>query len=219
VLALKSAFSTPTCAPNCVEEIDFTYDTSALNDYLDPFFSRFNLPEKTGDKVHYFVIRKNAGGKATLQYKLRRYSEALYPRKFQLGDDFESQTEGTGQVVNSQPHKDMFTKEKLCNWSYTVRFKTSTGGEFDQTFQLPANECSMLVFPENDELPPLPVDFPFAEFAGTVAESLGDQKRGKQSTLERLVMHKLQNIGTTSRTFNAQRACSGPHRRPMCRSR
>ena len=59
--------------------------------------------------IFCFLIQKNSNGNSTLQYKLERYCNALYPQKFQVGDDFESET--VGQVVNSTPHRDEFTKE------------------------------------------------------------------------------------------------------------
>jgi hypothetical protein len=182
VAALRSAFSTPGCVPKCVEEIQYCYDTSSLTDYLDPSFSRFNLHECTGDKCHYFLIRKDSNGNATLQYKLKRYSNALYPRKFQVGDDFETE-ETVGQVVNSTPHRDEFTKEKF--WNYTVRSKCKDGEEMDRDYMLPANDWRILVFPEIQECP-LPDAFPLAAFAGSVEQSLGDQKRGIFATSQKL---------------------------------
>ena len=96
------------------------FNTVILIDHLDANFSRFNLHECTSDKCHYFVIRRNSNGVVTLQYKLKRYSNALYPRKYQTGDDFFFlKMLQVGKVVNSSPHRDDFTKEKL--WNYTVQ--------------------------------------------------------------------------------------------------
>ena len=60
--------------------------------------------------IFCFLIRKKSNGNSTLQYKLKRYCNALYPQKFQVGNDFETE-ETVGQVVNSSPHRDEFTKE------------------------------------------------------------------------------------------------------------
>jgi hypothetical protein len=61
----------------------YCYNLSVLvDDFLDPQLARFDLDESTGDKVHHFIFRKHhTTGKVIMQYKLLRYSVALYPRK------------------------------------------------------------------------------------------------------------------------------------------
>jgi hypothetical protein len=181
--ALLSAFTTPGCIPRCVEEIRYCYDTSTLVDSLDPYLARFNLHESTGDKVHYFLIRKNVNEKATLQYKLRRYSDALYPRKYQLGDEFFTEENEVGQVISSSPHRDPFSKQKF--WNYTVRFKSEHDIAAHRDFLLPADDWTILVFPETNT-PPIPQEFELAAYGGSVSETLGEQKLGVLSILSKL---------------------------------
>lgn len=178
VKALSSAFTTPGCIPKCIEEVSHCYDTSTLLNALDPYLARFNLNECTGDKVHYFVFRRNTSGKATAQYKLRRYSDALYPRKYNVGDNFVTELNDVGQVIDSKPAKDPFTKEKF--WLTTVKF---CGSDVLETFRLPANDCSILMFPHDEDIP---TSFQLADFAGSVDESLGDQKNGINNILAKL---------------------------------
>ena len=110
--ALMEVFSSPGCIPKCIQEVLYCYDTKPIVDSLDSHFARFNLHEKTGDKVHYFVFKHNLEGKCTMQYKLRRYSDALYPRQYQIGDEFFSKTDGFGKVVDSCATKDPFTIQR-----------------------------------------------------------------------------------------------------------
>ena len=76
---LMDCFKMPGCVPRCTEEIKFTFDTKMYSEkFKDPLLSRFDLDEKTGDKVHFFVFRRHVDGKAHMQYKLKRYSNAIY---------------------------------------------------------------------------------------------------------------------------------------------
>ena len=73
-------FKTPGCVSRCTEEIKFTFDTKVLSEkFKDPLLSRFDLDEKTGDKVHFFVFRRHVDGmrKAHIQFKLKCYSNAI----------------------------------------------------------------------------------------------------------------------------------------------
>ena len=65
--------------PQCVEQINYTYDTRILKDLCDKHLVRFAVPEKTGDNVHYFLFKKDNKGNAVLQYKMKRYSFAMWP--------------------------------------------------------------------------------------------------------------------------------------------
>ena len=53
-----------------------------------------------------------------MQYKLFRYSEALYPRPYQLNSQYGSPEFGEGKVIASTPVKDSVTHEKF--WSTKV---------------------------------------------------------------------------------------------------
>ena len=66
-------------------------------------------------------MRRDEQGKAVMQYKLKRYSDALYPRMYNINDDFHCQKLGTGTVVEAKPQKDAVTKLKYL--AYTVTFK------------------------------------------------------------------------------------------------
>ena len=59
---------------------------------------RFAVPEKTGDNVHYFLFKKDNKGNAVLQYKMKRYSFAMWPRKYYEGQSFEHAEYGLGTV-------------------------------------------------------------------------------------------------------------------------
>ena len=74
--------------PKCVEPVTYCYNTLPLARFLDNDLARFALPEKTGDNVHYFLMRRNATGRAVMQYKFKRYSDALWPRKYNPGQQF-----------------------------------------------------------------------------------------------------------------------------------
>jgi hypothetical protein len=103
----------------CVEQIKCTFDTRCLVDLSDQELARFSLPEKTGDNVHHFVLRLR-NGRATMQYKLKRYSVALWPRKYNPGQTYLSKRYGSGVVMNCEPRRDEVTKEKY--WDNTVKF-------------------------------------------------------------------------------------------------
>ena len=81
----------------------------------------FDLPEETLDKCHDFVVQRKKEGRACLQYKHKRYSDALLPRKFDVGGTYYSPTNGIGTVIQCSPEKDVITKEKF--WNYTIRYE------------------------------------------------------------------------------------------------
>ena len=116
-----TCFNTPTSIPKCVENISFCYDTTSLRKILDKDFARWTYQKKTLDKCHDFVVQRNKEGRACLQYKHKRYSDALLPRKFDVGGTYYSPTNGIGTVIQCSPEKDVITKEKF--WNYTIRYE------------------------------------------------------------------------------------------------
>ena len=181
--ALQTCFKTPGCIPRCIEQIQFCFDTQILSEkFLDPHFARFDLDEKTSNKTHYMKLTRNKQGKAVLQYKLKRYCDALYPRKFSVHDEFHCDKLGKGRVIEVQPMKDALTKIKY--WNYTVVFG-STNSSTTEIFQLPSDESTILMFPNSNPCD-LPRSFPLAPFKGSVEETLGEQKKGVDSILRKL---------------------------------
>lgn len=185
--AFNSCFKTPGCIPRCVEQVRYCYDTKPLLQFVDKHFQRFDLDEKTNDKVHYFVMKRDSVGKATMQYKLKRYSDAVYPRKFSFGDSFNCDNHGTGTIVDAQPYKDPIHKRKY--WNYTVKFFGADGADFLEIYKLPADECFIVLFP-NSIPNQLPENFSLAEFKGTFEETLADQKAGVEAVLRKLDFHE-----------------------------
>ena len=86
----------------CIERILYCYDTLPLTDHMDPRLARFAVPEKTGDNVHHMVFQRDTDGNVCMQYKMYHYSNALYPRKYDVGAKEISQRfgEGVGQCIN-----------------------------------------------------------------------------------------------------------------------
>jgi hypothetical protein len=117
--ALMNCFTSPGLIPIVLpEQIQYCFNLSVLvDDFLDPQLARFDLDESTGDKVHHFIFRKHrTTGKVIMQYKLLRYSCALYPRKYMPSDTFSpheaekdaavaftTEDLGVGQVLSSKP--------------------------------------------------------------------------------------------------------------------
>ena len=54
--ALMEVFSSPGCIPKCIQEVSYCYDTKPIVDSLDSHFARFNLQEKTGEKVEFTIL-------------------------------------------------------------------------------------------------------------------------------------------------------------------
>ena len=68
LFALKnSIFKTSGCIPLSVENIAYCYATKCLEGAADQNLARFDLDEKTGDKVHHFMLKANSDGKAITQ--------------------------------------------------------------------------------------------------------------------------------------------------------
>jgi hypothetical protein len=187
VSAIYNCFKTPACIPKCVEHIQCTFDLSILEQHLDKALSRFDLKEQSMDKVHYFVFKRNKHGHACMQYKLRRYSEAIYPRKYNVGSNYVSTVHGDGTIVECSPEKDGLSKEKY--WAYTVRYdKTDEEGQpFETVFKSRASKCTITMFPDVGEgHPKLPISFPVNEYKGTFDDVLGEQRMGIDGIIKKL---------------------------------
>jgi hypothetical protein len=174
---------TPGCIPRCIEQIQFCFDTQILSaKFLDAHLARYDLDEGTSDKTHYLKLTRDKQGKAILQYKLKRYCDALYPRKFSVHDEFHCDKLGKGRVMDAHPQKDPITKLKY--WNYNVLFSTAETS-INELFQLPADESTIVMFPDCNPCD-LPRSFPPAPFKGSVEETLGEQKKGVESILRKL---------------------------------
>lgn len=189
VQALMSAFKTPKCIPKCVERIEYCYDTSILLQYLDKNLARFDLDEKTEDKVHHFTFRRNVSGKCVMQYKLKRYSNALYPRAYNVGSKYMSDTKGEGQVITAQPSRDILTKEKF--WEYKVQYNDDDGNLNYELIKLPAKDCAIVMFPDIEpEQLPKPDSFPIASFSSDFSATVPDLKKGIASVFRALQLQQ-----------------------------
>ena len=117
---LPCSFLPPGCIPKCVEQITYCYNTSSLaEEFLDQKLGDFDPSEKTGNKIHHFIFKRNEQGKTIMQYKYKRYSDTVYPRKYDKGSNFQSEQYGTGLVVDCK-QKIQFLKnilELLCGVS------------------------------------------------------------------------------------------------------
>ena len=169
-------------SPKCVEQIQWCHNTSSLTNFSDKHLARFALPEKSGDNVHYFLFKRNKKGSAVMQYKMKRCSNAMWPRKYNPGDSYISSRYGKGIVTSCDPSKDDISKEKY--WNNTVKFTKPDGSSEEVIFTTRAAKCRITIFPAEDVS--LPTDFPIADLAGTFAETLGDQKAGIQNILDKL---------------------------------
>ena len=131
--------------------------------------SRFAVPEKTGDNVHYFLFKKDNKGNAVLQYKMKRYSFAMWPRKYHEGQSYEHAEYGFGTVCRCEPFKDPISKQKY--WKNTVQFTREDGSSYETVFKTNAAKYPILAFPSfaNGERS-LPLDFPPASFDGTFSK-------------------------------------------------
>ena len=94
-----------------------------------------------------------------MQYKQKRYSNALYPRQYQKGADFTHETLGVGQVYRTTCSKSP-SKEKY--WNYYVRFNRPEGECIEEVFEIQAT-TTIVLFPKSVE-PLQPIQFPLAPF-------------------------------------------------------
>ena len=188
--ALLTHFKTERCIPKCVEQVKFCYDTSVLSDSVDKQLHRFDLDEKTRDKVHHFHFRRNADQKCVMNYKLKRYSNAVYPRKYtHLGAIHESSVYGTGKVAGFDCFRDPVSKRKY--WVYDIVYERETGN-IEEKVTVEAKETSIVMFPELRS--PLPDTFPLAPYKHGHQEVTVDQKASIRSIFEKLQLtesHKL----------------------------
>ena len=160
--ALTKCFVSPDLYPKSIEQINYCYDLSSLQtDFLDPHLNlaRFDMDEKTGNKVHHFIFKCNDEGQAVMQYKILRNSVALYPRQYQVSNIFRSEKFGDGQVVSCRPERD-FDKRKF--WVYSVNFNNPDQTEFQKEFRLPATASIPMLCSGGNE--PLPKNFPLEPF-------------------------------------------------------
>ena len=58
-----------------------------------------------------------------MQYKHKRYSDAIMPRKYDAGSKFISPANGCGNVIECTPEKDVITKEKFGIIQFNMRRK------------------------------------------------------------------------------------------------
>ena len=154
--------------------------------FIDKDFHRFDLDEITGDKTHHFVFRRNNEMKCVMQYKLKRYSDALYPRAYKaLGAKYVSPTNGVGVVTNFEAFKDE-CKKKF--WTYTVLYSNpATGTTIEEKVTLSAKDTSILMFPKCEGGPAsLPDTFPLATFRTDFSENVEEQKQSIQQIFKAL---------------------------------
>ena len=143
----NSIFKTSGCIPLSVENIAYCYDTKCLEGAADQNLACFDLDEKTGDKVHHFMLKANSDGKAIMQYKLKTYSDAIYPRRYNVGSSFTCEKYGDGQVIKCTASKDPISKKKF--WSYNVIFKRLDGSVFENVYRVIADDA-IIMLPHND---------------------------------------------------------------------
>ena len=183
--AIRNCFTTPACIPLCIERILYCYDTLPLADHMDPRLARFAVPEKTGDNVHHMVFQRDTDGNVYMQYKMYHYSNALYPRKYDVGSQKISQRFGEGVVTAAAASRDTISKKKF--WSYTVQFKNCADSTtFSRIYRLPAERCRIMMFPNHDkgQKALLPQNFDLASFNDQWQENMEEQKKGVATFLK-----------------------------------
>ena len=98
-----------------------------------------------------------------MQYKLYRYTEALYPRPYLPNCQYDFPEFGYGKVLSTVPTRDTVTHEKF--WITKVFFRTPNGSEFDHSFHFPANDSAIQMFYKSAVAKfPTEEDFSVAEF-------------------------------------------------------
>ena len=92
---------------------------AAIAIFLGKDLHNFDLDGITGDKRPHFVFRRNAEQKCDMQYKLKRYTNALYPTTYKaLGEKVMSSTNGVGIVTLFEAFRDE-SKKKF--WTSTLQ--------------------------------------------------------------------------------------------------
>jgi hypothetical protein len=158
---LKGLVDSFKVAPKCVERIQYCFDYSVLEDCFDPSFARFNLNEKTSDKCHYFLFWNDQEKGPVMQYKLYRYSDLLYPRKFMECQEHNFEGYGLGKIISTKPIKDPLSKEKF--WDTEVLFKNEDGTEQTQFFKRPAYLDAIQLFDTTEHSLPTETNFMLAD--------------------------------------------------------
>jgi hypothetical protein len=176
-------FKTEKCIPKHVEQIQYCYDTKKLSkEFMDKNIRRFDLDEETDDKVHHFIFRRNDEGKCIMNYKLKRYQHALYPRRYpHVGATHISPDQGPGTVVNFEAFRDEGSKQKF--WVYHVVY-SKDDGNIEEKVTLPAKDASIVMFPHIDI--PLPDSFQLAPYKANHLDTLHDQKLSIHSIFQKL---------------------------------
>ena len=183
--ALKDSFKKDGSKPKCIEQILYCYNTLPLKDLCDDFLARFALPEKSGDNIHYFLFRRDSHGKCVMQYKLKRYSNAMWPRKYNPGQLYNHSENGVGTVIACDPFKDPVSKQKY--WKNTVRFTRADGSHEEIIIKTNAAKQTITVFPSvASGIDTLPTKFTVADYIGTFQEIMTDQKHGVLSIIDKL---------------------------------
>jgi hypothetical protein len=136
--------------------------------FFDPNFARFNLNEKTSDKCHYYLFWNDKDKGPVMQYKLYRYSNLLYPRKYMESQQHHFEEYGLGMVVSTKPIKDPLTKEKF--WETEVVFKNEDGTERKQLFKRPTYLDAIQLFYVVENPLPTEESFGVADFYQKIDE-------------------------------------------------
>lgn len=175
---LQSCFTKELCIPKCIERVQYTYDTSSLAASMDPHIARFALDEKTGHNVHSFSFFLNSSSEAVMQYKMKRYSDAVYPRPYDVGSKFEITSNSTGVVVKCSAHRDSTTKKKY--WTYNIQYEDPPGTlKDDLIVQRPANHTIKLFVKE------VPVSFLLNPFYHDHKEAMALQRESVDTIIEK----------------------------------
>lgn len=129
-----------------------------------------------------------------LNYKLKRYSDALYPRKYKsLGCHHTSQTYGIGQVTKFDALKEKTDMGQQKNWVYNVQYKSEDGSIVEEKVKMNACDTAIIVFPDTvsiEDPKVLPKTFSLAPFFKDHLERLADQKLGIQKVFASLCLEK-----------------------------
>lgn len=134
-----------------------------------------------------------------MQYKYKRYSNAVYPHTKGPGCIFESEQHGEGLVLSCTPSKDSITKKK-----YWIQFKNPDGTNLVKDYSQAAEEA-ILTFPRH-EVGQLPTDFPPAQFKGSFEDVLSPFKVSIERMIEKLDLKEthMHEVVHWERFWNAQ---------------
>lgn len=127
-----------------------------------------------------------------MQYKLKRYSDALYPRKYPaLGSVHISPIHGRGSITNFDAVKEKTDIGQQKFWIYTVSYTKEDGSIVEEKIKLNAKQEAIVVFPSQDLLPKY---FPLAPFREGFREQLADQRGAIQSIFANLNLEKSHQV-------------------------